>query len=420
MRFLVLVFDNLRRNLGRTIFTSLATMVMVLVVTCVFSILSFLSNVTKEKAANLKAIITERWQIPSQMPFAYAAGLSEGGPHRPDDVHVKPENAMTWSFYGGATDPDPAKRSINTILFAFALKPRSLLEMMDGLDELKGPERKQLEADVAKLEQTRNGLIVGKERLESLGKKVGDRMTIYSFNYKEIDLEFEILGQFPPGRYDNASAMNIDYLIGAMDAYPLSHAGKKHPMADKALNLVWLRVESQPIFQQVADQIMTNPAFKSPAAVKIETASSGVGTFLEAYRDMIWGMRWLLSPAIIITLSLVIAVSIFISVLERRLEFAILKVLGFRPWQIMVLVLCEAVLVGGLSGLISSGGTYLLVNNVIGGLKFPIAFFPAFLISPEAWWWGPAIGAGTAFAGSFIPAWQAQNVHVADVFSKIA
>jgi putative ABC transport system permease protein len=420
MRFLLLVIDNLRRNVGRTVFTALATMVMVLVVTCVFSILTFLSNVTTEKAANLKAIVTERWQIPSQMPFAYAAGLSEGGPHRPGDIRIAPENSMTWSFYGGAIDPDPAKRSINTILFAFALKPRSLLEMMDGLDDLQGPERAQLEADVARLEQTRSGLIVGKERLASLGKKVGDRITVYSFNYRGIDLEFDIIGQFPPGRYDNAAAMNIDYLVAAMDAYPLTHNGQTHPMANKSLNLVWLRVADQPTFQQVADQIMTNPAFKSPTAVKIETASSGIGTFLEAYRDLIWGMRWLLSPAILFTLSLVISNSISISVRERQLEFAVLKVLGFQPWQILTLVLCEALVIGTSAGVVSAGTTFLLVNYVFGGLKFPIAFFPAFFISPHAWWWGAAIGAGTAFVGSIWPAWSARTVRVADVFARTA
>lgn len=420
MRFLSLVFDNLRRNLWRTIFTSLATMVMVLVVTCLFSILSFLSQVTTEKAANLKAIVTERWQIPSQMPFAYATGLAEGGAYEADHVRIKPENSMTWSFYGGATDPDPKKRSNSTILFAFALRPRSLMEMMDGLDELKGEERQKLEEYVRKMEQTRNGLIVGKDRLKNLGKKVGDRIKIYSFNYKEIDLEFEILGEIPEGRYDNAAAMNIDYLLAAMDAYPLSHAGKTHPMANKSLNLVWLRMQDQPQFQQVAEQIMTNPAFKSPTAVKIETASSGIGTFLEAYRDLFWGMRWLLSPAILFTLSLVISNSISISVRERRLEFAVLKVLGFQPWQILMLVLCEALIIGTLAGVISAGGTYLLVNYVFGGLKFPIAFFPVFLISPHAWWWGLVIGAGTSFVGSIGPAWSARTVKVAEVFAKIA
>lgn len=420
MRILFLVLDNLRRNLARTIFTSVATMVMVLVLTCVLSIVTFLSAVTTEKSANLKAIVTEQWQIPSQMPYAYAAGLSEGGPQEPDDIRIAPKDSMTWSFYGGATDPDPAKRSNNTILFAFALKPSCLLDMMDGLDDLKGPERTQLEADVAKLEKTRNGLIVGKDRLQSLKKAVGDRIKIYSFNYKDIDLEFEIVGEFPVGRYDNAAAMNIDYLLNAMDAWPQSHAGKAHPMANKSLNLVWLRMQDQAMFQQVAGQIMANPAFKSPASVKIETASSGIGTFLEAYRDMIWGMKFLLIPAITFTLALVIMASLFISVLERRLEFAILKVLGFRPWQILLMVVCEAVLVGGVSGLISSGGTYLLVNNVIGGLKFPIAFFPVFLVSWQAWWWGPGIGVLTGLIGSSYPALQAQSYRVAEVFSKIA
>ncbi len=420
MRFLVLVIDNLRRNPARTVFTALATMVMVLVVTCVLSILTFLGQVTSEKAANLKAIVTERWQIPSQMPYSYAVGLTEGGGYEPEHTKVEPKNSMVWSFYGGATDPDPKKRSNNTILFAFALQPQSLLDMMDGLDDLKGPERTQLEADVEKLKQTRNGLIVGKDRLKNLGKKVGDRITIYSFNYKGIDLEFEILGEFPVGRYDNAAAMNIDYLIGGMDAYQQKNGGKAHEMANKSLNLVWLRMKDQPEFQQVAEQIMTNPAFKSPAAVKIETASSGIGTFLEAYRDMIWGMRWLLSPAILFTLSLVISNSISISVRERRLEFAVLKVLGFQPWQILLLVLFEALIVGTLAGVISAGGTYLLVNQVFGGLKFPIAFFPVFLISTQAWWWGAAIGAGTAFAGSIWPAWSARTVKAAEVFAKLA
>ena len=65
--------------------------------------------------------------------------------------------------------------------------------------------------------------------------------------------------------------------------------------------------------------------------MKCETASSGIATFLEAYRDLIWGMRWLLAPAILVTLSLVISNAISISVRERRMELAVLKVLGFRP-----------------------------------------------------------------------------------------
>jgi putative ABC transport system permease protein len=419
MNLLRLVFDNLFRNPLRTIFTSLATMIMVLVVTVVFSILSFLSAATTEKAANLKGIVTERWQIPSQMPWAYATGLAEGGGHRPGDLRVEPKDAMTWSFYGGSTDPDPKKRSINTILFAFALEPRDLTEMMDGLDDLQGQAKEDFAKVIAKLDETKTGLIVGRERLANLGKRVGDKVKVYSFNYRGIDLEFDIVGEFPDGRYNPSAAMRSDYLISAMDAWSRDNAGQPHAMAGKSLNLVWLRLKDRPTFDQVSDQILTNPAYSSPA-VKFETASSGIATFLEAYRDLIWGMQWLLAPAILFTLSLVIATSIYISARERRMEFAVMKVLGYRPGQIMFLVLTEALLLGVISGTVSAGGTYLLVNQGLGGLKFPIAFFGIFFISTSAWWWGAVIGASTALAGSIIPAIDSGSVRVADVFSKTA
>ena len=131
-------------------------------------------------------------------------------------------------------------------------------------------------------------------------------------------------------------------------------------------------------------------------------------------------MRWLLAPAILVTLSLVISNAISIGVRERRMEFAVLKVLGFRPWQILLLVISEALAIGVFSGVFSAGLTYYMVNVYFGGLKFPIAFFGEFRIPWEALWWGAAIGGGTAFAGSFLPAWSARTVKVSDVFAKIA
>ena len=43
---------------------------------------------------------------------------------------------------------------------------------------------------------------------------------------------------------------------------------------------------------------------------------------------------------------------------------------------------------GAASGLASAGSTYLLVDVVLGGIKVPIAFFPAFYIPANAVWWG--------------------------------
>jgi putative ABC transport system permease protein len=112
--------------------------------------------------------------------------------------------------------------------------------------------------------------------------------------------------------------------------------------------------------------------------------------------------------------------AISISVRERRTEMAVLKVLGYPPRQILALVLGESLLVGGSSGLLAGALTYGIVNILIGGVKFPIAFFPAFMVPGQALLWGLAMGFSTALLGSFLPAWGARSVKVSEVFSKVA
>lgn len=407
-KMVMLVVRSLSRNRLRSILTSVAVMVLVVVVTLVWTILYFLNQITEEKSKDLKAIVTEKWQIPSQMPYSYAAALSEGAAKRPGDV--RPDDAMTWSFYGGTLDP--TKRTRENLVFFFAMDPRKLRTMMDDLQDLD-------EELVKKMLMSKRGVLLGRERMAAINKRVGERFQLTSINYLDINLEFEIVGNLPDGRYNQSAVMNREYLLDALDVYAGSHHNTPHAMARKSLNLVWLRVPDSAAFQRVADQIMSSSLFTSPA-VKCETASSGISSFLDAYRDLIWGMRWLLVPAILCTMALVIANAISISVRERRTEMAVLKVLGFRPNQILLLVLGEALLIGAGSGLVSAGGTYLFFNEYLGGVKFPIAFFPAFRIPIEALWWGPMIGAATAFAGSIVPAWSARTVKVSEVFAKVA
>jgi putative ABC transport system permease protein len=417
MKFFLLILKNVRRNAVRSTLTAVGTMVLVFVVTLVWSILDFLDKVTAEKTDNLKAIVTERWQMPSQMPFPYADTLSDGAARHSNDLH--PIDSMTWQFYGGTIDP--AKKTIENIVFAFAMEPEKIGTMLDEieLNSLPAAKAADLRQSIARLKEKRNGIIVGREKLTQIHRGLGDRFTVTGLNYKDIDLEFEVVGIFPDGRYDKSAVMNRDYLNAALDSYQRTHAGQKHPLADKTLNLVWLRVPDMQAFNTIQQQITDSPLYASPA-VKCETASSGIATFLEAYRDLIWGMRWLLAPAILMTLSLVIANAISISVRERRLEFAVLRVLGYRPRQILTLVVGEAVMLGAGSGLVSTVATYMLINHLMGGINFPIAFFGAFFIPLQAIWWGLAIGVATALAGSVVPALTASSIRVTEAFSKVA
>lgn len=414
MKFCFLILKNIRRNLLRTSLTALSTMALVFVVTLVWSVLAFLDEVTAEKNQNLKAIVSERWQFPSMMPLPYADTLAEGAAR--DAEHARPTDFMTWQFFGGRIGGDESR---NDRLFAFAMDPNKLRTMMDDLDVLPADQAAELHAMIEKMNENRQGIILGREWMTILNKRVGDRFILNGMNYKGIDLELEIVGVFPPGRYDKSAVIHRDYLNGALDAWPRSHNGQAHFLSERRLNLVWLRVTDTRAYSQIAEQIEHSPYYSSPA-VKCETASSGIASFLDAYRDLIWGMRWLLAPAAIVSLSLVISNAISISVRERRLELAVMKVLGFRPWQILLLVFAESLLLGTVAGLISAGGTWYLVNQILGGLKFPIAFFPSFLVSDNALWWGPLVGGLAAICGSAMPAISACTVKVTDVFAKVA
>ncbi len=424
MKYLRLIFRNIGRNPLRSSLTSLVTIVLVFVVTMVWSILWLLNIVTTEKSENFQAMVTERWSAPSHMPLSYAEVLGRGAARNPGDV--KPLDSMTWQFYIGTLDPkNPSSKNV---IFSIACDPDKIAAvkegkfatMMDGLESLPDAQEAQVLADVAKLKDTPRGIIVGQNHLKTTNKRIGERFKLTGVSItKGLDLEFEIVGAFPPGRYDTMAVFNREYYNNELDAYPRTHNGQKHPLADRSLNLMVLKVADSAAFTRLASQIENSPELSNPA-VRCETMASGLASMLEMFRDLIWAMRWMLAPACLATILLVIANAISISVRERRLELAVLKVLGFRPYQIMVLVLGESLLLGTGAGLISAALSYGVINWWMGGIAFPIGFFDRFMVPADAFWWGPVVGGLAALLGSFMPAWTARNVKVAEVFSKVA
>jgi putative ABC transport system permease protein len=420
---------SLSRNMLRSILTALAVMVLGLAATLVVTIIQFIDRVMTGNSNTLNAIASSRWDLPSQMPPSYAPDLENGnvsygpdGKIKPGDV--KPKAAMSWTFYGGTVTKD--KPSRENFIFFFCTKPSVVTTMLPDIDLLTDQQRAQIDQWAKEMEKDPRKVILGQERLDALHKRVGEHVTVVnSFNYQDIELEVEIIGTLPPGRYGQVGVMNSDYFYRAiLDDYPTKHNGAKHPMAGKCLNLVFLRVPNMDAFNKVAEQIedpqhRRSPKFTDPA-VKVETESSGVAAFLESYKDLLNGVRYLATPAMLLTMVVIIATAISISVRERRKEMAILKVLGFGPNQIMAMVLVEAVLVGAIAGFASTGLHYLVLQWGMGGIPFPIAWFSKIPIPMDSLAWGPLLGGLCALVGSLIPAWNARNVKVADVFAKTA
>ena len=177
----------------------------------------------------------------------------------------------------------------------------------------------------------------------------------------------DIVGLLPGGRYNQSAFFHKDYLKRLLDDYERKK-GKPHEMLDKTMNLFWFKVRNVESIDKAATQIDSSGRFVTPA-VKVETGSSAISTFIEPFRDMLWGLRFLLTPAILIVLSLVIANAISISVRERRSEMAVLKVLGFRPNQILMLVLGEVLFLGGTA--IAVRGDFVLRHLGFGRHQIP-------------------------------------------------
>jgi putative ABC transport system permease protein len=418
MKFFLLMLKNLRRNKLRTALTALATMVLVFVVTMIWTVVYFLDNFTAQQSGTLKAVVTERWQMPSQMPLSYVEPLSHGAARKPGDK--EPTDSMAWQFYLGTLDPVKRTRENLIVLIAMDVRKLPTKSYKDGkLIVTKGmvSDMDPLDLElVEKLAQTTQGCLLGKRRLAALNKRVGERFKMTGLEYTGIDLEFEIVGVLPGGRWAENGFMNQRYLNNAIDAYK-GAGGAKHALDQRRLNMFWVEVGKKEDFGQIAEQINTSPSF-SERPVKCETFASLIANFLDSYSGFIWFIEWVLVPGSMFSMVLLIANAISLNVRERIKEMAVLKVMGFQPWQLLVLVLGEALLLGAGSGLVSGSLIYFLANNLAGGIRLPNA--EPFPVPWLAVLWGGSVGGATALVGSILPAWTARTVKASEVFARVA
>ncbi len=415
--YLTMLQRSLLRNPLRTTLTASALTVLVFVVLAVWSALWTLGQVTEEKAHDLKFIIRAKHYVPSELPLAYIDQLMEECRKLPVEQRPLEHDMMAWQMYVGTVDP--AKKTHENYVIAYALEPSRLLTMMDVLEGLTPELEREFREAVAKLQANVRGIILGREKLHMLNKKVGDRFKVSSFNHQGIDLEFEIVGLFPPKQYALNAAMSRDYLNNALSEYE-RRCGRKHVMVKRTLSLFWVRLPSREAAQMLAARIADPARFSSPA-LTMETLSSAITLYAQGYSDLIWTLRWLLVPAALVSMSLLAANTVSINTEERATEVGLLKVLGYRPFVIAALIIGEAMLIGAICGAACSTLLYVLVNEFMGGLRpaDTTASFTAFFIPVNALWWGPAVGVASALLGSFGPAWSACRVKVAEVFGKL-
>jgi putative ABC transport system permease protein len=418
MKLLLLIFKNLRRNKLRLLLTASAIIVLVAGVVVVLTVLMFLQRATTEQAKDVMLVITERYRIPSRFDRALFEDIyapsSELNNQLKQVNGFDPAKYNYWHFAFFTLDPEMKDLALG--FFVIATVPEKIPTMIDGMQGYDLETCKKV-TDPPPPATPNTGILMGASRMAKLGKKVGDTFKAKALSHRggpsgphpsqPIEMEFTIVGEIPDtNRWTEAAFMDFTYLDRVLK--------EEQSELDGKINLGWLMVGDQQGATEVSRILETyHPT------LKCETGASAVSRFLEGAQSILLGFKYVVVPALVIGMALVVAIAISLTVRERVTELAVMKVLGFSPRRILTLVLGEAVLVGVVAGVVGTALPYLLFNS-IGGIKFPIAFFPTFFVRAEAFLWGPPLGALTAVLGSFLPAWRASGVKVSEVFAKVA
>jgi putative ABC transport system permease protein len=121
---------------------------------------------------------------------------------------------------------------------------------------------------------------------------------------------------------------------------------------------------------------------------------------------------------VVLTILLVTANTIAMTIRERAREIAILKTLGFRRRTILAMLVAEAAGIAVAGGLAGSLGARLLYGAVDLS-RLLQGFFPLFEVTPHTILLALLIAAGIGMLSAGIPAWRAARVPVAEALRRV-
>jgi putative ABC transport system permease protein len=383
MKYLYLIWSNLRRKKIRTVLTVLSIMV-------AFMLFGYLGAIRQafnqgiDVAGLDRLIVRHKVSLIQLLPAAHEAQIEqiEGVV---DAVH------QTW-FGGVYQEP-------GNFFAQMPVEPVEYLEMF--------PEMLLSDAERTAWLATRSGAIAGRKTAERFGWKVGDRIpinaTIWTREGGERTWEFDLVGI-----YDGAErGTDTTNFLFRYDFFDESRAWGKGQVG-------WytVRISDPERAAEVAAAIDARFANS-----RYETKTEPEGAFLQGFANQIGDVGLIMMSiiaAVFFTILLVAGNTMAYAVRERTNELAVLKAIGFSDRGVLGLILGESVamtVLGGAAGLFLAWLLVSLGDPSRGSL--PVFFIPAgnYLV-------GTLLILGVALAAGILPALQAQRLRIADALRR--
>lgn len=378
MRFLFLIWGNLKRRKLRTSLTVLSIFVAFLL----FGLLCTIENAFTagiSMAGADRLIVRHKVSLIMSLPVTYGRRMEQ---------IPGVESSGHWTWFNGIYQNEP-----KNFFGSFPVEPESFLAMHD---EFVLPEEHK-EAWL----KTRTGAIIGRSLAERFGWKIGDRVPLTSPIWPRKGdgaWEFDIVGIY------EAARKGVD-TSGFMFRYDYFDEGREY--GEGEVGWYFVRVKDADRAAEVAKAIDAEFA-NSPYETKTEPEGAFAQGFVQQIGD-IGTMLLAILSAVFFTILLVAGNTMAQAVRERIGELGVLKAVGFTDGLVLALVLAEScviALVGGLAGL---GAAWLVTA---GGSPVP-SMLPVFYLPPR----DMAVGAGMVFAlglvAGILPALQAMRLQTA-------
>lgn len=385
MRFLHLVWANLKRRKIRTLLTLLSITVAFLLFGFLAAIRQALSQGVDVAGAD-RLVVRHKVSIIQLLPESYETRME-----RIEGV----EDAVAATWFGGIY-----QRPEN-FFPTFPVDPEEYLRMY--------PEFLLPEEQKAAWLRTRTGAVVGRTTAERFGFEIGDRIPLQSPIWPQGNgqrtWEFDVVGI-----YDGAEeGTDTTQLLFRYDYFD-----EARPEVARGL-VGWyiVRVEDPAEAVRIAEAIDAEFA-NSPAETKAETE----GAFVQAFAEQIGNIGLIIASvlaAVFFTILLVAGNTMAQSVRERIGELAVLKAVGFTDGRVLGLVLAEAICIAGLGGAIGLAIAWVVIaaGDPTGG-ALPIFYFPT-----DALLVGVALVVAVGLASGILPAIQAKRLRIADALRRL-
>lgn len=385
MKYLTYVFRNVRRNKLRTLLTIMALAICLMLMTFLYGYLAQMEVWGREAEKYNRVVVMHRQGLAGRVPFKTLDEV-----RGMDGVVV----ATPFAWYGG-------KYGDGTEFFAqFGTDPNTLFDVWS---EFKIPPDQ-----LAAFKSERQACVVDRALAERLKLKIGDRVPVQGTFY-QFNLDLKLVGIYESPETNLSLYFNLKYLDEG-----LRQLGGSGSAAAGNCGTIFFKAASADIIPDLCKRIDEKYA-NSAQPTKTQTEKAFSQMFVKMMGNI---QNFILFIAVFVTVSLtlVAANGMAMSMRERTTEIAVLKAIGFPNHTVLGIMLGESILIaciGGLLGIAVGRGIYALAHQVAPQV-IQISNMPW-----EVMAWGMLVAGGIGLASGIVPAVLAARLSVIDGLRRI-